>query len=173
MTEAGRTKRSSQSPMETSPPVVERKGRRGCRGCLLILGAFVALGVAGYFYIRTPPFSGSAVSTIGITMFAPDSTRDSKPMVQASITNAPVCASLFELLRSARLRMDHKCSDIGSFTIRYSNGKTDALEFLPGHDPTGYEFRFNGWLYRLPRDRLYRVLREAGVDTTMIPENEH
>lgn len=160
--------------MNTSPPVIKKKGRRVTRGCLLIVGSFVLLGVAGYFYLRSPHFSGSAATSIDITMQSPDSpTAESKVLVQASIPNGPACASLFALLRSARFRMDHKCADIGSFTVRYANGKTDTLAVLPGHDPTRYEFRFGGWLYRLPREQLFQVLRAAGVDSTKMPESEH
>src|SRR6185436_6489033 len=160
--------------METEPPIIKSKKSRIARGCLLIVGIFVLLGVASYLYLRVPHFSGSAPTSIDFTMQSPDSPGvESKVLVQASITGAPACASLFALLRSARFRMDHKCADIGSFTVRYANGKTDTLSVLPGHDPTGYEFRFGGWLYRLPRERLYQVLREAGVDTTKMPESEH
>lgn len=94
-------------------------------------------------------------------------------MVKASITSEPACASLLEFLRSAQSHSDHKCMDIGTFTIRYTNGKADTLAFLPGHDPTNYEFRFDGLLYRLPRERFYQILRDAGVDSTKMPESEH
>ena len=159
--------------MET-PPVIKKKGRPIAKGSLLVIGSFVLLGVAGSFYFPSPHFSGSTAASIDITMRSPESpTADTKVLVQASITNAPACASLLALLRSARFRIDHKCAHIGVLTIRYTNGKTDTLDFLPGHDPTGYEFRFGGWLYRLPRDRFYQVLREARVDTTKMPESEH
>ena len=157
--------------MDTSPPVIKKAGRRVARGCLCIVGAFVLLGVAGYFHLRAPHFSGSAATSIDITMRSPRSPfAESKILVQASITDGPACASLFALLRSARFRMDHKCAAIGSFTVRYADGRTDTLAVLPGHNPTGYEFRFGGWLYRLPKERLYQVLRDAGVDTTKMPE---
>lgn len=158
--------------METTPQV-KKNGRRVARGCLIIIVAFILLGLAGYFYMRAPHFSGSEISTIEIEMFSPDFTLDRKPLLQASITDPSASASVFELLRMARFRMDHKCGDIGSFKIQYLNGKTDVLDFLPGHDPAGYEFRLNGWLYRLPRDLFYKAMRDAGVDTTKIPESEH
>ena len=173
------------SRMKSAPPIIDikKKGRRVARGCLLIIAALILLlGVAGYFYpgaphffyFRAPHLSGSTASSIEFTMQSPNSpSAKSKVLVQASITNGPACASLFALLHSARFRIDHKCADIGSFTIRYTNGKTDTLAVLPGHDPTGYEFRYRGSLYRLPRERLYQVLRDAGVDTTKMPESEH
>ncbi len=163
--------------MDTSPPVIIEKGRRVSRNRLLIIGTVVLLGVAGYFYIRhlqAPDFGDSAATSIDIKMWSPPSPRAaSKVLVQASITDGPACASLFALLRSARSGTDHKCDGIGSFTVRYTNGKTDTLGVLPGHDPTAYEFRFHGSLYQLPREQLYQVLREAGVDSTKMPESEH
>ena len=162
------------SHIDSSSPVINTEGRRVARGCLFIVGAFVLLGVACYFCLRGPHFSSSAATSIDITMRSPRSqTAESKVLVQLRITKEPACAALFALLRSARLRMDHKCADIGTFTVRYANGKTDTLAVLPGHDPTGYEFRFGGSLYRLPRERLYQVLRDAGVDTTKMPESDH
>lgn len=153
---------------------MEKKGHRVSRGRLLIVGTFVLFGIAGYFYVRAPHFSGSAATSIELTMRSPRSPKaESKVLVQADITNGPACASLFALLRSARLRKDHKCAAIGSFTVRYPNGKTDTLAVLPGHDLTGYEIRFDGWLYRLPRERLFQALRDAGVDTAKMPESEH
>jgi hypothetical protein len=160
--------------MNNSPLDTKKKGHRFTRGCALIVQSFILLGVAGFFYPRAPHFSGSTATSIDIKMRSPDSpTAESKVLMQATIANAPACSSLFALLCSARLRMDHKCADIGSFTVRFANGRTDTLAVLPGHDLTGYEFRFGGWLYRLPRERLYQVLRDAGVNTTKMPESEH
>ena len=159
---------------KASPLVTKRKELKVAGGCLFIVVAFVLFGVSRYFHLRSPHFSGSAPLSIEITIRSPDSpTTESKVLVQASITNGPACAPLFALLRSARFRMDHKCADIGSFTIRYANGKTDTLAVLPGHDPAAYEFRFGGRSYQMPREGLYQVLRDAGVDTTKMPESEH
>jgi hypothetical protein len=158
---------------QSPTPALSKKRRRVPRGCWIFIAIILILGARGYFYMRAPHFHGSTVSIIEIKMFAPNLTPGSKPLVDTSITNPSACASVFELLRSARYRMDHKCGDIGSFTVRYSSGKSDVLDFLPGHDPTAYEFRLNRSLYRVSRDRFYQVLRDAGVDTTNIPESEH
>lgn len=156
------------------PQVIRDKPRRAARGCLLSVGVLALLAGAAYFYFRTPHFSGSTPVSIDIRIQSPDVPAvESNVVVQATITDRRIASSLFALLRSARFGMGHKCSDVGSFTIRYTNGKTDTLGLLPGHNPTRYEFRCGAWLYRLPRDRFYRVLRDAGVDTTKMPENEH
>jgi hypothetical protein len=160
--------------MEPAAPAAKTKENPVVKGGVIVLAVFVLFVLAAYFYLRSPHFSGSAVSSIDITMHTQGSpTSKPKVLVQASITNAPACASLLALLRSARFHTDHKCADIGSFTIRYVNGKADTLWFLPGHHPTSYEVRFNGLLYRIPRDRFYQILRGAGIDTTNVPESEH
>jgi len=133
------------------------------------------LGLAGYAYLRAPNFSGSKVSTMEIEMFKPISPSERHPqaLVQARITDPAACASVFEMLRNGRLRMDHKCGAIGSFKIRYSNGETDVLQFSPGHDLAAYEFRLGGRLYRLPRDPFFKALEDAGVDSAKMPATEH
>ena len=107
-------------------------------------------------------------------MHEPDSPEaESKVLVQTTVTDGSSCASLFELLRSARSHEDHKCADIGSFTVRYANGKTDTLAVLPGHDPTRYEFRLSGHMYQISRESLFQVFQDAGIDTTKVPKSEH
>jgi hypothetical protein len=161
--------------MDIVPNAIEKKKPRVSKGCLSVIVLFIALGVGGYFYLRSPHFSGSVAASMELAMWLPDgpSALDDQPSVQASITNKPACESLLVLLRSARLRMDHKCGNIGMLKIRYANGKTDTLRLLPGHDPAGYEFRLGIWLYRLPRERFFQVLRDAGVDTTKLSERTH
>lgn len=159
--------------MGTTQPVINKKGHPIAKGCLLIIGVFILLGFTGYFYLRSPHFSGSTPTSIDIAIqerwVFPPNTNSS---VRARITSVPACVSLFELLRSARCVLGCKCIDVGSFTIRYPDGKTDTLAFLPGHDPTGYEFRDAVWQYRLPRNKFYQVLRDVGVDPTRMPVNK-
>jgi hypothetical protein len=161
--------------MDTVPEVIEKKGYRFPNGCLSVIVLFIALGVGGYFYLRSPHFSGSAAASMELAMWLPDgpSALDDQPSVQASITNKPACESLLVLLRTARLRMDLcKCGDIGALKIQYPTGETDTLRLLPGHDPASYEFRFGNGLYRLPRERFFHVLRDVGVDTTKLSERK-
>ncbi len=161
--------------MDIVQKAIEKKKPRVSKGCLSVIVLFIALGVGGYFYLRSPHFSGSAASSMELAMWLPDgpSAIDDEPPVQASLTNAPACASLLVLLRTARLSMDHcKCGDIGTLKIRYANGTTDTLRLLPGHDPDGYEFRFGMGLYRLPRECFFQMLRDVGVDTTKLSERK-
>lgn len=152
---------------------MKARRRRVAFGCLFIVGLFILLGLSRYIYIRVPRFSGSTPVTIQITMYSPDELQ-TNAVIHATITNELAAQSLLRFLRSARVRLlDHKCADVGSFTIRYQNSKVDTLDFLPGHDVSRYEFRFGGGLYLLPRPQFYQVLRDAGVDTTKMPDTEH
>lgn len=155
---------------------IEKKKPRVSKGCFSVIVLFIALGVGGYFYFRSPHFSGSMAVSMELSMWPPNgpSALDEQPSVQASLTNAPACASLLVLLRTARLSMGLcKCGDIGTLKIRYANGTTDTLELLPGHDSASYEFRFGNGLYRLPRERFFHVLRDVGVDTKKLSEQKH
>jgi len=152
---------------------MKARRRRVAFGCLFTVGLFIFLGLGRYMYIRVPRFTGSTPVAIQITMYSPDELQ-TNAVIQATITNELAAQSLLRFLRSARVRLlDHKCADVGSFTIRYQNSKVDALAFLPGHDMNRYEFRFGGGLYLLPRLQFYQVLRDVGVDTAKMPETEH
>jgi ferredoxin len=152
----------------------EKKGRKLVGRGRWIIFAAIVLMVVWYIFPRAPHFSGDTASSIDITMSSPVA-PDVKPevLLKTSIISEAACAPMLALLRSARDHADHKCADIGSFHIHYTNGRTDTLAMLPGHDPTGYEFRFGGRAYRVPRDQLYQALREAGVDATKMPQSEH
>jgi ferredoxin len=152
------------------------KGRRIARGRLIILALIALITGAYYFHSSPPSFSGETASSIDITTRSPlEPEPYSKPdvLLQTGITSQAACASLLALLRSARDHTDHQCADIGTMQIHYANGLTDTLTLLPGHDPARYEFRFARGAYHVPRDRFYQVLRDAGIDTTKVPQSEH
>jgi len=156
------------------PPVIKKKRQPIPRGCLVVPGALLLVGIVGYFYLRAPHFHGSSPSSIGIEVRSPDFHGGApEVLLQTNITSRVACASLFKLLQAGRFRMDHKCAEIGSFTIHYPTGKTDAIDVLPGHDEASYEFRFGNWLYHVPRDRFYQILQDAGIDVSKIPQSEH
>jgi len=161
-----------------TPPSSKKRGRRWVKGCLITLAAlfvvFITAVLATFFYLRTPHFRGTTALVIDIRMEEPFSGRmPPAVLLDTTITNGTACASVLSILHSARFRMDHKCADIGSLIIHYTNGKTDSLRLLPGHDPARYEFRHRGRLYRLDRERFYKALRTAGVDTSKVPATEH
>lgn len=151
----------------------KKKGSRSTPGRSFIAAASILIVGWYLMWLRGPSFSGDTASSIEITMQSPEVPNVKTEAWQTSITNEAACASLLALLRSARPHLDHKCGDVGSFRIHYTNGRMNNLAFLPGHDPASYEFRWGGGLYRIPRDRFYQVLREAGVDMTKMPASEH
>ena len=159
--------------MEAEPAIKPDKGRRFVSRRLLVIAALIVLGIGYYFYKRTPKFNGTEVSSIEIKMFAPRNALDSELLVEASLTDPSACAAVFNFLKSARRRQNHKCGSIGTFEIQYADGKMDVLSILPGHDPAGYEFRFDKGLYQLPREEFFQTLRDAGVDSSKMPESEH
>jgi hypothetical protein len=160
--------------MKSPAPHTEK--RVGCAGRmrLLIFVLLVVSALAGYRYLRRPHLSGSVATSIDIVMRSPELLEgESKLLLQESIAHDQACSSLLWLLRSARRGSDHKCAAIGTFTIRYANDKVDTLAVLPGHNPARYEFRFGGGLYCVPREQLFQVLRDAGIDAALMPLSEH
>ncbi len=156
------------------PPVITETRQPIPRGCLVVPGALLLLGVTGYFYLRVPHFHGSNPSSIGIEVRSPEFHGGaSEVLLQTNMMSRVACASLFTLLQAGRFRMDHKCAEIGSFAIHYATGKTDTIDILPGHDDARYEFRFGHWLYHVPRDQFYQTLRDAGIDVSKMPQSEH
>ena len=139
------------------------------------LPAFALFAVAGYLYLpiyrRTPHFNGSSPVLLEVVARSPQ--PDAVVLLQTSITNQTACTSVLEFLGTARRGEDHKCMEIGSLTVRYNNGKTDRIRFLPGHDPERYEIRYGDWKYELPRKKFYQVLKDAGIDSTKMPVLEH
>ena len=135
-----------------------------------IVVVLTLVGLPVYFVWCYPHFRGGTVTSIGIMMMLPDLKTEA---LEANITDGPACASVVSFLGSAHIGSDHKCADIGSFIIRYDDGGVDTLHVLPGHNPDRYEFRFDHNLYRVPRDKFYKVLKDAGVDSTKMPATEH
>ena len=48
-----------------------------------------------------------------------------------------------------------------------------TLNILPGHDSGKYEFRFDGGIYRLPRDSYINSLVAAGIERDDIRLDGH
>lgn len=90
-------------------------------------------------------------------------------MLRGGITNQTACNLLLRELSSARKVAEHKCGQIGSFNVCYENGRTDTIDFLPGHSPLRYEIRYENRMYGLSRKKSAQILKDAGIDTTKIP----
>lgn len=145
-----------------------KKTRTLARVCCLVLGACAVVALAGWLYFRQPHFSGKEAAAI--TVFA--AATNGVVLIDSTVTNRDSCAAIFGALRKARWGIDHKCAPVGTITLQYSNGKKDELGFLPSHGEDEFEFR-HGWLkYNLAREKMYEVLKAAGVDTEKMPESQ-
>ena len=61
---------------------------------------------------------------------------------------------------------DHKCSNIGTITIHFKNGKKLELGILPGHDETLYQFRLHADgeydIFQVGRPEFLNALEAVG-----------
>jgi hypothetical protein len=67
---------------------------------------------------------------------------------------------------------DHKCASIGIISFISGTDKK-TLNTLPGHDPGKYGFRFDGGIYRLPRDSYINSLVATGIERDDIRLDGH
>jgi hypothetical protein len=141
-----------------------KKTRTLARVCFWVLAVCVVLAAGGWLYARKPHFSGKEV--VAITVFA---TNSAGVVIDSAVTNREACALIFGALRKARWGIDHKCAAVGTITIEYSNGKKDELGFLPSHGEDEFEFRHRWLKYNLASEKIYQVLKAAGVETEKIP----
>jgi hypothetical protein len=168
----------SRTTMDGEGPIIAEKGRHFLRRFLVVIAALVIFGLVLLFFNRAPDFSGSKVSSIEIKIYGGMISVDSEILgrellLESTLTDSSVCASIFKFLSSAYRGSDHKCPSIGLIEIHYADGKIDTIEPLHGHDPEYIEFRFDDELYLLPREQFLQILRDAGVDTSKIPVSGH
>jgi hypothetical protein len=150
-----------------SPYNKKRTLMRACGGVLLVV---LLTAAGGWLYLRHPRFSGKEATAIRI--FA-EITNTGAVLIDGTITNRESCAEIFGMLRKATWGVDPKCEAAGRVTIRYLEGTTDELGFLPSHGKDEFEFRHKWLKYHVPREKLYQVLKAGGVDTAKIPQKGH
>ena len=76
---------------------------------------------------------------------------------------------MMEVLRTGRSVKQHECKHRGTMELRFADGQTLSMSFLPGHHDLHYEFAMRGGWFAVSRSRFMRALRAAGVDVHKIP----
>lgn len=130
-------------------------------GCLILLGVYPLVG-------KSPSLPVSA-KTITISQSEPYS---SDLIVEKTIADQKIIEELLTVLSGAKSCSEHKCSSIGDIAF-LSKENVRVLEVLPGHDPSKYEFRFEGGIYKLSRDAYIDALVAAGIDHVDIHLDGH
>jgi hypothetical protein len=82
----------------------------------------------------------------------------------------PRLASLIQVIRDARTRGGHRCSNAGSIRFRLTGGGVVGVGLLPSHNPGVYELRiYDGErlvdAYRVERAALLNALTLLGIPT--------
>jgi hypothetical protein len=93
-----------------------------------------------------------------------------QPARSFNITNPQDVDAILNVLREGCQQTDHKCADLGSATITFTDEHTLTIPILPGHQSEHYEFRYQRNNYWVSRSAFFAVLEKAGVDMTAIPK---
>lgn len=150
-----------ERPVPTAP---EAKHGVRPRSVLVACLALCLLAYGAWAYFR--PFSAGPPNTDGVRSVRVwnDPEADGRGRAPDADTNDPdAVAALLDVVRSARETEDHKCGNRGVILLQRSTGPSERLEFLPGHSPDWYEFRYDRNIYRVPRDKFIAALKRLGV----------
>ena len=163
--------------MTTRPPMgghlartsgVTHPVRRIFKGCLTVLAVFLLLIISCAVYLRHPRFKSPSPLQIHVEVWP---TGGSTNEYRMTITNSVVCRTVVETFKKGTWTIPHMCKHRVTFTIRYDDGTTDVVGYMPGHSgPESCEIEVGSY-YRLARTNLYQVMRDAGVDISKIPED--
>ena len=132
---------------------------------LLVCGALIvavpsAFGLHWWFWPSVPTVAAEDVDSIDVYIY---STKTGQKETRVTTSNAADVESLLAVLQTARRASDHKCSDIGTITIKSRDGTESVLRILPGHNPSYYEFRYDGRINRVDRGTFLEALQVIGV----------
>lgn len=135
------------------------------KGCLTALAMVVLLAIGGclYFDSGRPRFSGTSPSSIDVYIERKQlSTNDDYRM---TITNRAACESILRGFSEAH-HVFGASKAFGKFTFHYDSGKTDVVWVFPPEE-THCTIALGG-TYRMPNERFFQVLKQAGVDVSKI-----
>jgi hypothetical protein len=133
-----------------------------------VIATVLAVAIAGFAYwYASSPRTGTRVQLPSSTPVAIDISVLGRPL--ATITNAEGLAAVMEMLRSGRSVRQHECKSRGTMELRFSDGQTLKMSFLPGHHFLHYEFAMGDGWFVVSRSRFMGALRAAGVDVHDIP----
>ena len=132
---------------------------------ILAILALLLIGGCVYLVTQRPHFSGSSPVAIDVRVSAYVSDTNE---YRTSITNRAACDTVLQEFRQAHWVFGSE-KQMGTFTIRYDNGKTDDVPVLHGFPNGYYSIIRPGGTYRIPIGRFRSVLKNAGIDVTKFP----
>lgn len=130
-----------------------------------IILALLMIGGCVYLVTQRPHFMGASPIAIDVSVSAYVSDTNE---YRTSITNLAACAAILQEFRQARWVFGSE-AQMGTFTIRYDNGKKDDVPVLHGFPDGYYSIIRSGGTYRMPIERFRSVLKNAGIDVTKFP----
>jgi hypothetical protein len=133
---------------------------------LLVCGALIvavplAFGLHWWFWPSVPAIAAEDVDSIDVHIYR---TNTGQKETRVTTSNPANVESLLAVLQTARRASDHKCGDVGTITVKSQDGTESVLRILPGHDPSYYEFRYDGRINRVDRRKFLEALQAIGVE---------
>ena len=126
----------------------------------------ITLGVHWWFWPSIPDVSMDEVASVEVHLIAwqNDDDPDNRQIeAKVATTDPDKIKALFSVLSGASRASEHKCGDSGTITIRRKDGETEELGILPGHKREFYEYRFDGRINRVDRERFLAAMKGIGV----------
>ena len=160
--------REAKSPTPPPNPSPVKRNRRSLvlRWFLtFLLLALLSCGVSNYLQQTGEPPRTDDIRSVRVWNH-PSADRAGEPP-KAETSDPAAVAGLAGVLDSAREHQDHKCGSCGVILLDRSFGRTERLEFLPGHSPEWYEFRYGRKAYRVPRRAFVDAMKRIGVDVPL------
>lgn len=131
------------------------------KNCLMLLGIALVLVVSCSVYVHHPRFSGSSPVGIGVVRYE---TNGAAIAYLPVVTNRITCETIVNELRTARFA-GFGSKPFAESRINYGNGQMDRLLVSANRDQGDFAFFFHGF-YRMRREPLFTLLREAGIDVS-------
>jgi hypothetical protein len=136
--------------------------KRLLKGCLTLIGIIFVMVFSCSVYVHHPHFSGSSPVAIDVVPRWPAYTDTP---YQTQITNRVLCDAIFRELRSARF-VGFGAKAHGELGIHFDNGAVDRI-LLVRSSQDEWVFFHHGF-YRMPTERFFSVLKDAGVDVSRL-----
>jgi hypothetical protein len=85
------------------------------------------------------------------------------PEVRVVVSDPEVIQRFLDVFKTAQRGSEHKCGGYAEIEIRLTDGTTETLSILPGHNERYYEYRFGSRINKVDRTRFLEALAAMGV----------
>ena len=133
---------------------------------MLPLLIIIVAGVIALLIFHHPKLNVAHAARVDVTLW-----KQEEPYTNylGAITNSADVKNLLSIMARGGPGMAHKCKAAGWFVVRYDDGKTRHINFLPGHTFDRYEYRAGLGVRQMDRQEFLQALQRAGIRTNDFP----